>query len=437
MNRPAESSSRLKPANEGHSPEGASASLNVEPGVLTPGNEDAINQPVYIPFRPRKDPRDIRMLDPACGSMHFGLYAFDLFARIYEEAWELEERDPSPGPSPKGSGTSPSPSERGPGGEVFHKLYASKEDLLRDAPRLIIEHNIHGVDIDPRAAQIAGLSLWLRAQRAWKEAGVKPAERPAIRKSNIVCAEPMPGEQAMLQEFAASLQPTVLGQLVEIIFDKMQLAGEAGSLLKIEEEIEEAVSAAREAWNKELLRRKEADGFLPGFAPQRKQSSLFDFADLPDKTTFWNNAVQQILAALQAYAEQAESAEAARRRLFADDAARGFAFIELCRKRFDVALMNPPFGESSKASKKYLETRYPDTKNDIYAAFIEAGVQRIFPASRVGAITSRTGFFLSSFTKWRKSILLQACQPVVVADLGYGVLDAMVETAAYVLEKRS
>ena len=38
-------------------------------------------------------------------------------------------------------------------------------------PRLIIEHNIYGVDIDPRAAQIAGLSLWLRAQRAWHQAG--------------------------------------------------------------------------------------------------------------------------------------------------------------------------------------------------------------------------------------------------------------------------
>ena len=29
------------------------------------------------------------MLDPACGSMHFGLYAFDLFEVIYDEAWEI------------------------------------------------------------------------------------------------------------------------------------------------------------------------------------------------------------------------------------------------------------------------------------------------------------------------------------------------------------
>jgi len=52
--------------------------------------EELVQQPVYIPCRPLKDPRDITMLDPACGSMHFGLYAFDLYEKIYDEAWELE-----------------------------------------------------------------------------------------------------------------------------------------------------------------------------------------------------------------------------------------------------------------------------------------------------------------------------------------------------------
>src|SRR5690606_15924019 len=37
--------------------------------------------------RPKKDPRDLRVLDPACGSGHFLLYAFDLLLTIYEEAW--------------------------------------------------------------------------------------------------------------------------------------------------------------------------------------------------------------------------------------------------------------------------------------------------------------------------------------------------------------
>jgi hypothetical protein len=36
---------------------------------------DLLKQPVHIPHRSLKDPRTILMLDPACGSMHFGLYA--------------------------------------------------------------------------------------------------------------------------------------------------------------------------------------------------------------------------------------------------------------------------------------------------------------------------------------------------------------------------
>ena len=38
--------------------------------------DELLKQPVYIQHRPFKDPREIRLLDPACGSMHFGLYAF-------------------------------------------------------------------------------------------------------------------------------------------------------------------------------------------------------------------------------------------------------------------------------------------------------------------------------------------------------------------------
>jgi hypothetical protein len=108
----------------------------------------------------------------------------------------------------------------------------------------------------------------------------------------------------------------------------------------------------------------------------------------------------------------------------------------LVRTRFDVVLMNPPFGAASLAAKKEFEKSYPRTKNDVYAAFVERGVELLHPHGLLGAITSRTGFFLSSFQKWREEILLKEAPPVVFADLGYGVLDsAMVEVAAYCLEK--
>ena len=102
-----------------------------------------------------------------------------------------------------------------------------------------------------------------------------------------------------------------------------------------------------------------------------------------------------------------------------------------------MVLMNPPFGESSKPSKSYIEQTYPRTKNDIYTAFVERWLGKLVPGGTLGAITSRTGFFLSSFQKWRDEILLKECNLIVFADLGYGVLDtAMVETAAYCLEAK-
>ncbi len=64
----------------------------LETGELS--QEELLRQPVHIPHRPLKDPREIRLLDPACGSMHFGLYAFDLFETIYEEYWERSEGVP-------------------------------------------------------------------------------------------------------------------------------------------------------------------------------------------------------------------------------------------------------------------------------------------------------------------------------------------------------
>jgi hypothetical protein len=62
-----------------------------QPKLENLSQEDLLKQPDHIPHRPLKDPRAILMLDPACGSMHFGLYAFDLFEVIYAEAWELVE----------------------------------------------------------------------------------------------------------------------------------------------------------------------------------------------------------------------------------------------------------------------------------------------------------------------------------------------------------
>lgn len=382
--------------------------------------EELLKQPAHLPHRPKKDPRELRILDPACGSGHFLLYCFALLLTIYEEAYA----DPNLGPKLK-------------------EDYPTLDTLRRDVPRLILAHNLHGIDIDLRASQIAALALWLRCQRAYREIGLKQ-DRPTITKSNIVFAEPMPGENEMLKEFVSQLQPKLLGHLVEVVFDKMKLAGEAGSLLKIEEELRDAIAHAKKQWAAEHEPGMDRKGRLLLFsraemerlANQTPQPQLFDFSEITDEQ-FWNEAETQVLVALRSYAAHAANGGKLRRQLFAEDAAQGFAFIDLCQKDFDVALMNPPFGESSKPAKDIIEKQYPRTKNDLYAAFVERGLNRLHPSGLLGAITSRTGFFLPSFEKWRKEVLLDKTRLTIFADLGAGVLDsAMVETAAYCFEAR-
>jgi hypothetical protein len=228
--------------------------------------EELLQQPVYIVHRQQKDPRDLRVLDPACGSGHFLLYGFDLLERIYEEAWGKPE-------SPKFEKT----------GRTLREDFEGLDDLRREVPKLIMEHNLHGIDIDPRAVQIAALALWLRAQKTWKNLGIKAAERPRVAKSNIVTAEPMPGEKDMKEEFTAGIKPRVLGQLVDAVFDKMKLAGEAGALLKIDEEIKDVISEAKNQWLQGPKPEKQM--LFPGMEDRKpKQQELrFDFKGITDE----------------------------------------------------------------------------------------------------------------------------------------------------------
>ena len=393
--------------------------------------EELLKQPVHIPNRPLKDPRTILMLDPACGSMHFGLYAFDLFEVIYAEAWDLEK-------------TGTTVLNRPPGLKSLRETYADKEAFLRDVPRLIIEHNIHGIDIDPRAAQIAGLALWLRAQNAWKTMRLTPAERPAIKRSNIVCAEPMPGEKELLREFVEREFPAaeraVCLRLLEAIFDKMQLAGEAGSLLKIEEEIRSAIEDARDAWQKlatkppELFTTTELNQLSTAPELTGLEQAVSSLTTDPRHLTtdFWERIEERIYAALRDYAEQAENGGGFQRRLFAEDAARGFAFIDVCRKRYDVAVMNPPFGQASAASAALIKSSFKRAAFDLFACFLERGLNLLVPSGSLGAITTSAGFYRNQIEDWRASFFLDGSARAC-ADLGGHVLDgATVRAAAYV-----
>src|SRR5437660_1795273 len=176
----------------------------------------------------------------------------------------------------------------------------------------------------------------------------------------------MPGDKQMLEEFVAQLEPKLLGQLVGVVFDKMRLAGEAGSLLKIEEEVRTAVAIAKQQWRAGSRH----DQLLLFGAQVATDQMAFDFSGITD-IEFFEQADAKVIEALRTYAQQASDGHRLQRRLFSEDAVNGFAFVEASHKRFDVILMNPPFGDMPDSLMAYLARLYPKTKYDLATAFIQ------------------------------------------------------------------
>jgi hypothetical protein len=210
------------------------------------------------------------------------------------------------------------------------------------------------------------------------------------------------------EQFAAGLAP-----LDAVLFEKtLQLLKglpELGVLLQVERDLPR------------LIRQVYVGGKTDGlFAAEERET--------------WQRAEERLRVALTDYGRAAKAAYQGR--LFAHDALEGLRLIDLTRETFDVVVMNPPFGALSSGVKDLLAKAYPRSKNDLLAIFVERGLQLLRPGGRLGAITSRTCFFLSSFQKWREAVVLGIATPEVMADLGHGVMDdAMVEAAAYVLRK--
>jgi hypothetical protein len=158
--------------------------------------------------RAPKRVRDITLLDPACGSGHFLLRAFDLFMEMYAEEG-LE--DPA------------------------------------EVPALILERNLYGTDIDARAVQIAALALYLKGCSV---AG--PGFRP--RRLNLVSADvrlPEDGErQALLERFREDREAR---SALEGIWTELRDAPLLGSLLHPERALKEALAYRRTKVQASLL----------------------------------------------------------------------------------------------------------------------------------------------------------------------------------------
>jgi predicted RNA methylase len=348
--------------------------------------------------------------------MHFGQYAFGLFFQMY-----LDEIESAGKP-----GWPAEPSVR----------------EIRDIPAAIIEHNLYGIDIDPRAIQIASLSLMLTAKEWAMRHGVSPQE-VRVRRTNLVVANAVDLGEDRLREMIAHMGPRLGSQVLQErlfknLWDNLRNVGELGSLVQVREGVEEVLddwveARAREKGLTKILKR-------PGRANQMTFDNLLDFEDrqvarqmeLERRVLEAEQIQAELLAALEAAAAGGEIDPA--ERLFAEDTARGLELLRLLGRRYDIVVMNPPYGSFVPKVKELVARAYPLTKNNIYAAFVDRATRIVEEHGYVGALVSSTFTTLKEFEKLRIEILLKRNPLIVMLDLGFGILDdATVEAAAIVL----
>ena len=141
-----------------------------------------------------ESPDELRIIDPACGSGHFLLYAFDILERI----WRVERPDLDPA----------------------------------EIPQKILKHNLHGVDLDLRACQLTTFNLYLKARSRAEAEGMNCFDMPPV---NIVCADTKVVKFGAIEDIfdeVANDRPDVRSSLQSIL-DAFEDVQGLGSLLDV------------------------------------------------------------------------------------------------------------------------------------------------------------------------------------------------------------
>jgi len=315
--------------------------------------------------REPKDVRDITVLDPACGSGHMLFYAFDVLYEMY-----LEQ------------------------GDVAEKYI----------PREILANNLYGIDIDPGAAQLAALALYIKAKTA--EPDVE------IEQINVVSADAVlvNGEKkdAVLARADTELERRVLEQ-VWMSFEHIR---EWGSLVRIEEPINEIID--------EELAEVRATGQTQftedGLA---KQSSVVSFSGEEES---WEQVKDRLLEQVSKLAEEALERNDPIEELFVGEVEKSVRLLDLFVGDYDVVVANPPYLGSGKMGsdlKKFVKENYMGSR-DLYTAFIERCTEFAGDDQYASLVTPEDFMFKYSFRKLR-GYLIQKKQFIEGAHLSrYG-----------------
>lgn len=281
-----------------------------------------------------KDVRDIKVIDPCMGSGHILVYAFDVLMQMYENDGYSQ----------------------------------------RDAAHCILEHNLFGLDIDERAAQLAYFAVMMKARqydRRIFSRGIQPHVY-AIAESNDI--------DTFTKEYFTNNDPKLKVALDSIIHD-LHDAKEYGSILTV--------------------------------AP-------VDFVDL------------------YARVEEVQNDISLHREAVLSTILPLICVAEIMAQKYDVVVTNPPYMGSSNMDARlseFVKKYYPDSKSDLFAVFIERCGQMTGKNRYQAMITQHAWMFLSSFEKLRVKLLLK--DTVNMAHLGPRAFEEIggevVQTTSFVM----
>ncbi len=325
--------------------------------------------------------RDIKILDPACGSGHFLVIAMGLLFELYRE--EAQHR--------KGEAN-----------------YREDEWTDRAIVESIIENNLYGIDIDPRVVQTAAAALFLKGKGLCKEASPKRLNLVPTDLQIMLCEKNDPAVVNLCSSVMAATG--IPAHLTNRIVDAFKTADQWGTLLKIDREVEGVIAE----YERSLATPVQLDAFTPPLPLPLPLSASTRKDLLLDKLEYFlASRMRGDDLGLWRWGKQLES---------------GVLFIRLLREgMYDLVVGNPPYlGASKMADAQLLAAQYPKGKADLYAAFLERGFQLAKPGGIVALLTKRNWMFIQQFSALRE-YLLENFDLRVLGDVDRGAFEEIVD----------
>lgn len=329
------------------------------------------------PSSRKRDPKkmeEIRVIDPACGSGNFLIYTFDLLYDMYLNQIEQYNADYS----------------------------------RRDIPRLILENNIYGVDLDERAVQLSQIALFIKS----RELGGRRAK--IASRTNVVSTHFfLPDYSEVESEFIASGEwDQAQRETIRKIWSDLQNAHKFGSLVRVEE-------------------------VLNGLSLKEDEGTLFATEMEQDLFSFKRRVTDVLHDQVKAYCEKNTSEYALTK---AEDA---MTFLRILSMPFDVAIANPPYTDSAVFGtelKEFIDSNYRGVykcNSNLYASFIKRCCELIGENGKVGMVNPPTFMYIKTFEGLRDFILSKTHISLFVewGYLGMFSSTARVDSALFILDK--